>query len=231
LIMSGCSQLTNSTLFALESCCTHLTSVNLSRSPINDKGLAFLLSSFLPLQRIDLSFCTDVSGTCFSNKALPSLRNVELSSMDLTNPSAGALAHSAPNLTHITLVSNSHLSDFGVGMLVSICKNLCYLDLSCCPAVTDRSLGTISRHSLRLETLMLTCCQQISDAGLQFLSEGCDNLRFLNLTNCPKVTDVSLGSIALLRSLRKLDLYRCAGVTPRAMRQLLTSNPLLHIDF
>lgn len=251
--ISGCTQLTDHTLRVLDSCCRRLSSLNCSRCPVSDDGLGILLSSFLPLQHINLSGCSGVKGTCFVNKVLPTLRQVELSSMGMTNATADALAQSAPNLTHIILVNNLHLSDFGVSSIASSkfqllifllllllltiliyfsgCKSLRYLDLSCCPAVGDRALEAISHHSLKIETLMLTCCQQISDDGIQFLAEGCGDLHSLNLTNCPRLTDVSMPSLALLPSLHKVDLYRCGGVSPKAMRQLVVSKPSLRVDF
>ncbi len=149
--------------------------------------------------------------------------------------------YNCEQVTDLTLVGCTKVTDKGIGALVQYCKNLGdikldftqvtgetitfeklkRLELRCCKNVTVKGLATIIKHCTWLTWFDLSGCP-ITDMGLQAIGENlastyysrCQPINNLTLTNCTQITDVGLeGVLKHLKSLEGLYLRGCVQIT------------------
>ncbi|XP_076913671.1 F-box/LRR-repeat protein 3-like [Bidens hawaiensis] len=85
-----------------------------------------------------------------------------------------------------------------------------HLDLTLCPRIPDGFLSVTSKY---LKSVDFSRSQVFSQVGFMSLVKSCVNLVEIDLSNAVHLTDSALAAVAGCRSLERLSLARCKGVT------------------
>eukprot|EP00808_Paulinella_micropora_P020906 g5143.t1 len=210
---------------------------------ITDAGLAHLAS--LPLEQLDLEFCSHITDAGIAHLAALPLRTLSLSACSQVTDAGLAHLTALPlqnlNLSHcgeVTGVGLAHLAalplhnlnlrgctevrDTGLAHLSAV--PLQHLDLIGCSQITDAGLSHLA--SLPLQYLDLWFCNRVTDAGVAYLAKL--PLQHLNIGECKEITDAGLAHLAAL-PLQHLDLRRCMHVTDAGLAYL-SALPLQHLN-
>jgi Leucine Rich repeat len=128
----------------------------------------------------------------------PNLRDVSISSSEITKVTVNALVDSCSNLTSISLKNCSLITDEDVDALAGYYKgNLRSIDLGGCDQITNKSLFSLANNCQKLLSLELERCCLFNDEGLMQIGERCTDIKFINLKACHSITE--MGLIVLLR--------------------------------
>ena len=173
---------------------SQLTSLNLSRTSINDIWLRMLADVVdLELRELHLVCCREV-----------------------TDEGMMYVCGKMSRLVHLDI---SQCSELGDRTLYAICNNLndlCFLNLAGCRCLTNSSVSRL--HRLRsLEMLNISACYSIAPlamiAGLCGQTSGLSRVTHLDVNCCSYVNDEMVISVcSVMRSLEHLDLASCFGV-------------------
>lgn len=156
----------------------HLLSVSFSSCQnLNDIMLQVICSRLFSLQKLDLSFCSQVgdSSCCIITKFCgDTLTDLNLSKCKLiTNRAFGWLAGA-------------------FGQVLAKCKKLQFLDASYNSNINDKGIHFFKKGCHKLNRLNLIGCEQITIKGINFLLKNCRQLTTLNVTKCHKISKKSL---------------------------------------
>ncbi|KAJ1924245.1 F-box LRR-repeat protein [Tieghemiomyces parasiticus] len=116
------------------------------------------------------------------------------------------------------------LGDLALDRIAHYCPGLRDLNLTGCTQFSPAALRSLAAACPRLRTLSLSDCPQVDDITFLAILAACPGLRQLGLTHNYRLTDRALLTIpaAHLRSLRRLRLTGCTGLTGRGLTRLLT---------
>ncbi|WAR03833.1 YQOA-like protein [Mya arenaria] len=229
-IFKGFGGLTDKNLGCLLSRCgSYLTSLDVAASP-----------------RILTTFAMDVIG-----KHCPSLQELDLTSVKVTDISLKNLVSRCTNLRRLWLRKCFHVTDKGVRYVLSVCSQLAYLDLSDMPVisgqVSDAGMSQLVSRCSQLEELNISNCLNISsathtqicqeDLNISFsrlvldltlisLAQGCHLLRDLDVSGCASVTDIGVMSLAQLPRLTSLNLSYLSQVTEDSVMKIAQAGHL-----
>nr|CAG8675761.1 3719_t:CDS:2 [Entrophospora candida] len=106
-----------------------------------------------------------------------------------------AIAHSCPNLYHLSLKGCHNITDNSVNILLQQIHNLKFLELDQCRFITDSSICNIANSCPKLEHLDIGVCDA-SDASICNIAHSCKNLKYLNIRCCCLVTNIAIHEIA-----------------------------------
>lgn len=193
---SSCIFTFENVLQFVETHSSQLTSLNLSRTAINDIWLGMLADIVgLQLQELYLVCCREV-----------------------TNNGMVSLCQRMPSLNVLDLGQCSELGD---ETLYAICHNLLdlrFLNLAGCRCISNNSVSGLYKLQ-RLETLNISSCYSIAPIAMMIGlcgkngAKGLTNMTHLNVNCCSYVNDEMIISVcAVLRALQHLDLASCFGV-------------------
>jgi Leucine-rich repeat (LRR) protein len=204
------TQATDSDLERLRS--LRLTSLNLTRSAVGDRGLENLKSmTTLNVLMLDGTQVTD-----HGLKALEKLTGLKTLTLGEQHISDAGLDH-LKNLTNLNSfrLSSDQITDKGLVYFRSL-KRLTSLVIGG-PKITDAGLENL-RDLVALRFLGVAS-PQITNKGLENL-KGLTNLNELVLSGCPNITDAGLEIVEHLPKLRSLYLQDCTGVTDNGLGYL-----------
>lgn len=207
---------------------TCLTSLNLSKTQIEDEHLDEIAVSGLQLQELILTGCRNVSdegiaGICKHQSQLKSLDVRECA--DLTNSAIMTVSARLTQLQNLYVNKCKQITDKSV-VSMSKLKQLEVLDISECFQITSAGLcqGLCHEGEMAVLThLNLNCCSLVGDTFVDKACECLPLLTHLDLGSCFKITDHSVHSISSsLKYLRFLRLAWCKEVTDLGLLGLLT---------
>lgn len=185
---------------------------------------------------------------------LPAIQDLDLSICDwVTTPMLEKMLALCPNLTHLTLRSDTKI-DFEGWALLKKLPLLRNLDLTRCSQVGDNELSAILQATPELVVLNLEECRSISDNGfyelpnlnknlinlnlsrteisdqpLIELAAKCDLLVLLDVTRCEKLTSVGLVEAARqARLLREFNITLC-DISKEGLASIRQSRPFLKV--
>uniref|UniRef100_A0A453LRJ8 Uncharacterized protein n=1 Tax=Aegilops tauschii subsp. strangulata TaxID=200361 RepID=A0A453LRJ8_AEGTS len=175
--------------------CSNLGFLNLSSSSLNVLWLSDLCSlsesviSCPNMSELSLCFtqqsteCTDlVSLMDGLGRSCPNLRNLHISSIQLSNEAVSALeGANLRGLCMLSLILGSKMTDAAVASIVRSCASLALLDLSG-SSISDSGVGMICKafpHTL--SRLLLALCPNITTCGIQAATA---QLPLLQLMDC-----------------------------------------------
>ncbi|XP_052800597.1 F-box/LRR-repeat protein fbxl-1-like isoform X2 [Mya arenaria] len=188
-IFKGFGGLTDKNLGCLLSRCgSYLTSLDVAASP-----------------RILTTFAMDVIG-----KHCPSLQELDLTSVKVTDISLKNLVSRCTNLRRLWLRKCFHVTDKGVRYVLSVCSQLAYLDLSDMPVISGQCFKKVSREHSALKSVILTNNHSVSDAGMSQLVSRCSQLEELNISNCLNISSATHTQIC--QTLSNLRVLNAAGI-------------------
>jgi Leucine-rich repeat (LRR) protein len=191
--LSGCA-ITDAAVVALATGCPNLTTIDLvACDHITGAAFTALTTGCPKLRAIFLDGCTNFY--LRSGQALGSCRNlteVHISSTNVTDVCAQALAGSCPNLTKIDL-SSTQVADVGAMALAGSCRNSTVICLNS-TQVTDVGAMALAGSCPNLTKIYLSETL-VTDVGTKALAGSCPNLTTVTLSNT-QVTDVGAKAIA-----------------------------------
>jgi F-box/leucine-rich repeat protein 14 len=190
---------------------------------VTDEGLRHVASGLRALRSVNLSFCVSVTDTGLKSLArLPSLEALNLRSCDnISDIGIGFLASGASSSQPSTSASSDFSDDeASPGASASLRR----LDASFCANVTDSAARHVASGLQGLRSLSLAGCP-VGDEGLARLAGSLAHLEELNVGQCRRLTDAGITALAgannpCRATLRRVDLYGCAAVTPSAVARV-----------
>ncbi|XP_047091587.1 F-box/LRR-repeat protein 17-like isoform X3 [Lolium rigidum] len=175
--------------------CSNLGFINLSSSSLEVLWLSDLCSLSTSVincpNMSELSLCfTQQSNDCTDLVSLvdglghscPNLRNLHISSVQLSNEAVSALENAnLRGLCMLSLILGSKVSDAAVASIVRSCASLDMLDLSG-SSISDNGVGMICKaYPHTLSRLLLALCPNITTSGIQAATA---QLPLLQLMDC-----------------------------------------------
>ena len=162
------------------------------RNPVTDDGLIAMAKRFRSFNMLDVEGANDLSDvgvTSFvKGQSLP-LERVNLSfCTKLTDESVKAVAEGCPGLRELSLRQCYQVTDHGIEALARGCRGLRTLQLEHCSTISDYAIVTVARQCRQLEYLGLEHCSHITDASAIALGTHCPNLFVIRLDVCYNIT-------------------------------------------
>ena len=172
---------------------------------LSDQALKYVGEGLDRLESLNISFNVSISNGGVRFVAdMPSLRELNLSSTEITDAGIAYLAEGAARIES--------------------------LDLSFCPFITDAALVSMSHGVYQLQTLSLLDCRAVSDEGLCKLLRCAPDITVLNIGQCDNISDQSMHLVAkYLKRLEVLDIYGCHRITAAGKQVLKESLPKLSL--
>ena len=225
--LGNCRGLTDEGLLPFVSACHSLTSFGVADcASITGAVLEQLAESNPGLLSCDVSY-TKMWGDGLANLAAccPALQRLNISyCYELSTESIVSLLDTCEQLQALDFAANTQVTESVVRALCAKSRpalqelSLCY----CGGAVNDAIVGEIVRCCPALTALNLAHCTAISDSAVFSLAIHCPGLRFLDISHCPMVTDASL---QLLRThcplLQALEVIKCTRITAAAIDEMI----------
>ena len=195
LNLTGCSNITGTTVAEVARECLNLRSLNLTGcSNINDADLGEVTRRCSNLQSLNLTDCK-ITDTGLSKVArrCSNIQSLNLSRCRITDTGLSEVARQCSNLQSLNIsvshTSPNRITDTSVLEVARGCSNLQTLNLGWCRNITNTSLAEVGRQCSKLQSLDLTGCSNITDASVLEVARRCSNLRSLNLQRCDNITD------------------------------------------
>ncbi|RHZ76347.1 hypothetical protein Glove_198g80 [Diversispora epigaea] len=113
----------------------------------------------------------------------------------ISDRTISAIAHSCPNLYHLSLKGCHNITDNSVNNLLQHIHNLKFLELDQCRFITDSSIHNIANFCPKLEHLDIGACDA-SNISICNIVHSCKNLKYLDIRCCCLVTDIVINEIA-----------------------------------
>src|SRR5207248_261085 len=147
---------------------------------------------------LDIGFCTDD----FVYKIVEACSKLELLCIGglkrykpISDQTIVAVAHSCPNLCHLSLKGCHNITDVSVNRLLQRIHNLEYLELDQYRFITDSSICNIANSCPKLKHLDIGA-SDASDTTICNIVRSCKNLRYLDIRCYRLVTDIVIDEIA-----------------------------------
>lgn len=217
-----------------------------------DPQFASILKECPHLKGLTLSESVSLADTL--DEIPKTLQELDLSLCDwLTSSTLDKMVHLCPNLTHLTLISDTKIDFDGWAHLKKL-PLLRALNLTRCSQIGDNELSAILQSTPELVILNLEECKGISDHGfyelpnlnknfiaLNFsrteisdqplieLALKCDSLSLLNVTRCEKLTSVGIAEVARHAKLLKEFIITLCDVSKQTLASIKQSRPFLKI--
>lgn len=202
LDLSNCTSLNAFTSFAPSSALAFLTTVNLSRSSINDTGVLRLArtAAQFRLRMLDLSFCEMVTDASPLG-AVRSLKELDLSFTGVRDGGLAAYANQKQRLRILKLNGCTSICD--VGALGSL-PCLCELHLSGSTVDGSKSFEALSQCTT-LTVVDISECMHLRSAAV--LVSRLSQLRILNLS----LSNISGDTVTAMKGLLLLEELQLSG--------------------
>ncbi|ORX50654.1 RNI-like protein [Piromyces finnis] len=210
--------------------CPHLVSLNLSNCwSINDQGISYIASKCNRLKSLNISFCSQVKGTCFSNHQMSNLINIDISyCKQIGNECLEQLLAKAPDLQEIKFRRCNRITDFGIFLVARHCRRIRNIELSDCDQITNKCLKWLSNNSTNLKCLDLTFCKHITNSGIYDLSLGNQEFESLIFSHCSCLSDTAILCLhKTISKLKRLSIRGCSKMTDRVAFHVSDNCPQL----
>ncbi|CAG8626406.1 9708_t:CDS:2, partial [Diversispora eburnea] len=106
----------------------------------------------------------------------------------ISDQTISTIAHSCPNLRHLSLTGCHNITDNSVNKLLQHIHNLEYLELDQCRFITNSSIRGVTNSCPNLEHLDIGACDA-SETSICNIVHSCKKLKYLNIRCCRLVTD------------------------------------------
>ncbi len=137
-----------------------------------------------------------------------------------------ALGGHCPNLSKLSLIQCSQITNEGLEEVVSKCNKLEIINLDWCHSLSNKTMQAIGKHCPNLREFSISECGEYTIAGFKALVEGCPKLERLELWRCKQVDDEWLEAlIASKCQLKVLDVFGCKKITQEVNQLLKTRFP------
>jgi hypothetical protein len=212
--LSFCSELTSIALIELASSCPSLGIIFIKGAPkICDTGLASLASN-CPLQVIDLSMGSNMTGRASASPRL--------------GPSGiKALGLGCSNLRILKCNFCTRIDDRSLKVVLNRNHQLEEICLQGCYKISNTTLIEIGNNCEKLKVINISSCKKISDDGVVSLVKRCNLLVDIDLSNT-SVTDTAIVKMSEhCKVLTSINLRNCSFISDDSISVLLLKCPLL----
>jgi len=223
---------TDASLIEIARSYPNLESLNVcGNQDITGHSIYKIAKSCQKIRHLDIGFCGNIADD-FVYKIVEACSKLELLCISglkwckpISDQTIVAIAHSCPNLRHLSLKGCHNITDVSVNRLLQHIHNLEYLELDQCRFITDSSICNIANSCPKLEHLDIGA-SDASDTTICNIVRSCKNLRYLDIRCCRLVTDIVIDEIAQhCSSLECLDI-QLTNVSKDALSKL---NPKIKI--
>lgn len=207
-----------------------LTFINLSSCPkIGSSTFYYLLKSCplleeIRMERTELGIADFlVKDTEFINYQVRSLHLAQNNNLS-DDWCIKELAHAVPKLQFLDVNRCPSITHLGLSTVLEKCPEIRHLDISYCTGISNLVIGSdmprlevLRAHGLRLHNQVLPT-----------IGRRCSNLLFLDLQGCFIMSDKEVKeAVGCCRTLRKINLRRCDGLSVHIVPWLVFSRPSL----
>ncbi|CAG8793746.1 36344_t:CDS:1 [Gigaspora margarita] len=193
---------TNASLTEIARSYPNLESLNIcGNQNITGQSIYKIAQSCKKLRYLDIGFCGNITND-FVYKTVKASCKLELLCIGglkrykpISDRTISAIAHSCPNLYHLSLKGCHNITDNSVNKLFQHIYNLKFLELDQCRFITDSSICNIANSCPKLEHLDIGACDA-SNASICNIVHSCKKLKYLNIRCCRLITDIVINEIA-----------------------------------
>ncbi|KXS20692.1 RNI-like protein [Gonapodya prolifera JEL478] len=229
--LHSCYLLRDGDLNSLVDLAPNITKLSLSNSwNLTDGAITVVSRRCASLRELDLSYLGHLTGECFKEHSMQSLRRLDLSHCKNLQDDgvAQSLLPGTRDLAEIHLRRCIRLTEQTLYAMAKYCHELRVLDLGDCAFVTDRSLQWVAGSCHQLAALSVRFCGGITNAGIANLA--CVNpgqWEGLDLSFCTQVDRLESIGAEALSGLRSVFLRGCPQLTPQTAVWLARTAPRL----
>ncbi|UZO16138.1 uncharacterized protein OCT59_007528 [Rhizophagus irregularis] len=144
----------------------------------------------------------------------------------ISDQTIDVIAHSCPNLRHLSLKCCHNITDISVNRLLQHIHNLEYLELDQCRFITDSSICNTANSCPKLKHLDIDT-SDASDTTICNIIYSCKNLRYLDIRCCRLATDIVIDEIVQHCSSLEFLGIQSTNVSKDALSKL---NPKIKIN-
>lgn len=152
-----------------------LNVLDLSGSPITNKGLAGVSKGCRKLQFLNLKDCNQLTdkGLVPFIKANKNLKTISLAGcLQITNVSIAAIASHCLSLVSLNIAQCSQVNDIGIIALGNSCHDIQTINLAGLLHLSENAMYSLSQNCKGLLMMNITGCSNITINGLQALITG-----------------------------------------------------------
>eukprot|EP01088_Endostelium_zonatum_P000483 TRINITY_DN10731_c0_g1_i1.p1 TRINITY_DN10731_c0_g1~~TRINITY_DN10731_c0_g1_i1.p1 ORF type:complete len:431 (-),score=46.15 TRINITY_DN10731_c0_g1_i1:27-1319(-) len=203
-----------------------LTSFTLSRcNVVTDDDILLISKSFLAnLQSLKVDECYEVSDAALHHLSqyCANLRNLSVNFCQYITDKGLKSFTSSPILLQTLEMERTSISDSGIcNFVMSNGAELRELKLNGCVKIGDTGVNYIVNYCTKLTRLELRECDLITDIAGRNIAQICLNLQDINFGMCKPLGDSTVQYIGYhLKSIKKLNLDRCGGVSNLGLSSL-----------
>jgi len=239
--------------------CTNIEKLDLSNCyNITDEGLSHVLQKGSHLTSLNISFLSQILGTCFSSHNLKSLtyfnmthcKHIDDKALEqflihieklqslhlrrckgITELGIFFIAQNCRFLQTLDVADCSHVQfDKCLKYLASSCRELTGLNMSFCTRTSKTGFYDLSLGQQNFKSLNLSYCLQITDSIIRHFTLSIGGLQYLSLRGCSKITDATALHLAMMSpDLTEVDVSCCNQITTLAIETLQKSNPSVKV--
>ena len=207
-----------------------LTSIDLSGCVnLGDSGIEAILNCCLD-QACRPSHDDDIV-IGVETKGCRQLRNLNLSSCEVSDIGLVAISKGCPNLISITLSDTKGgmgITDGGLESFAEGCSLLEYLDLVNLSTVTDVGISGLASYCTQLKRIRLSGARTVTNMSLHALIAWCPNIVEINLESSGQISDAAIADLAwAYPALTHFALVNCSRLTNVAVLAILQNCELL----
>lgn len=201
-----------------------LTSIDLSGCiNLGDTGIEAILNCCLD-QACQPSIDDDIV-IGVESKGCRQLRNLNLTSCEVSDIGLVAISRGCPNLISITLSDAKDgigITDGGLESFAEGCSLLEYLDLVNLTTVTDVGISGLASFCTQLKRIRLSGAKTVTNMSLHALIAWCPNIVEINLESSAQISDAAIADLAwAYPSLTHFALVNCGRLTNVAVLAIL----------
>jgi F-box/leucine-rich repeat protein 2/20 len=252
LNLNGCDQVSDVGIQWLANGCRSLEELHMSGcSRVSDAGLRFMGECCRNLKLLDLTgaqYASDVGLTSLCS-GCPNLKTLRfkgvwlLADPRLAAPVKGqkleawqsvvgipALVQSCEKLEEIDFSGCFRLNN-AVRRYLSTLKQLRTCSLSGCNQMDSKALQALARGCVQLEEVNFNDCGGCVDVdAMKAFAEYCPNLQRVAVNRCPKVHGRAVHWIARIKSLERLEMSNCKGLSDMCILPLTEPDTCPHLS-
>ncbi|KAJ4838955.1 hypothetical protein Tsubulata_014810 [Turnera subulata] len=194
----------------------NLCDLNISHSFISDELLYSVAEAPLPLKRLGISRCYNVTsaGVFFLLYKHQFLEYLDLEGANfLTDDCMIRLSKFLSCLVTVNLNLCSRLTGLSFFSLLRSCPLLRDVQMERTNLGVEEEFDAVSVRNYRLKALNLAGNESLSDECIDKIASSCPNLQVLKISHCPNITEEGIQNVfGHCRQIRHLEMNYCRGI-------------------
>jgi hypothetical protein len=207
LTLSGCDQITCTSLTAIADSCSLLENLYFGNTSVRDTNFTIAGQRFQHLRSLNLINCYSITDNFFiaivGSGSCPFLEDLCLKNTNITDTGIRLILQHLQRLSSLTFILCDKITDESLIAIAGSCRLLTSFSAHRMN-ITDIGLSAIASAPCRktITCLHLKECDRITDTGVRQIVTQLDNLRHLNISCCSLLTE----------GLFREPSWKCAGL-------------------